>query len=57
MAHTYKSDAEIVIQFARDILTQFAKDQGWDLPDVREAIARLESAILSDLSDYNIPAQ
>ena len=37
MTNTYTSDVQVLIQFA--------KDQGWDLPDVMEAVARLEAAI------------
>ena len=49
MAHTYTSDVQVLIQFA--------KDQGWDLPDVVEAFGRLEAAIEKDLSDYSIPEE
>ena len=49
MPHTYESDVQVLIQFA--------KDQGWDLPDVMEAVARLEAAIMSDLNDYSTPSE
>lgn len=48
MAHTYTSDVQVLIQFA--------KDQGWDEPDVVEAYIRLEAAIAEGLSDYSISA-
>lgn len=47
MAHTYTSDVQVLIQFA--------KDQGWDLPDVMEAVERLENAIADGLQDYSYP--
>lgn len=47
MAHTYESDVELLIQFA--------KDQGFDLPDVIDAAKRLEDALLLDLNDYSYP--
>ena len=47
MAHTYTSDVQVLIQFA--------KDQGWDQLDVVEAYTRLDEAIAKDLSDYSIP--
>lgn len=49
MAHTYTSDVQVLIQFA--------KDQGWDLIDVVEAFMRLEAAIKKDLTDYSIPEE
>ena len=48
MVHTYTSDVQVLIQFA--------KDQGWDIPEVVEAYIRLDDAIDQDLSDYSIPA-
>lgn len=47
MFHTYTSDVEVLIQFA--------KDQGWNRPDIVEACSRLEDAIEKDLCDYSIP--
>lgn len=47
MAHTYTSDVQVLIQFA--------KDQGWDMPDLIEACTRLDAAISKDLNDYSIP--
>ncbi len=43
--HTYTSDVQVLIQFA--------KDQGFDLVDVMEAVARLEEAMTLDLDDYS----
>ena len=48
MTHTYVSDVQTLIQFA--------KDQGWDLPDVMETVERLEYAIMEELDDYSIQA-
>lgn len=47
MAHSYTSDVEVLIQFA--------KDQGWDVPEVMESVERLEHAIAEGLSDYSVP--
>lgn len=47
MAHTYKSDV--------DVLIQFAKDQGFDLDAVFQAVNRLEYAIGKGFTDYSIP--
>jgi len=47
MAHTYTSDVQVLIQFA--------KDQGFDLLEVMESVSRLESAIDADLIDYSFP--
>jgi predicted nucleotidyltransferase len=49
MAHTYTSDVQVLIQFA--------KDQGWDLCDVMDSVARLEKAIVEELDDYSIPEE
>lgn len=48
MAHTYTSDTQVLIQFA--------KDQGCDLDDVMQSVERLEDAIAKELDDYSIPA-
>ena len=47
MTHTYESDVQVLIQFARD--------QGWDDAEVMDAVARLEKAISEQLDDYSIP--
>ena len=47
MTHTYTSDVQVLIQFA--------KDQGWDLLEVMKAVERLEMAIDEKLDDYSIP--
>lgn len=47
MAYTYTSDVQKLIQFAHD--------QGFDLPDLMAACARLEHAITEDLTDYSYP--
>lgn len=43
--NTFKSDLEILIQFA--------KDQGWDEVDVMFAVQRLEMALSEGLKDYS----
>jgi predicted nucleotidyltransferase len=47
MTHTYTSDVQVLIQFA--------KDQGWDILEVMNAVERLEMAINEKLDDYSIP--
>lgn len=47
MAYTYTSDVQALIQFV--------KDQGWDIPELVEAAARLEQAIAEGVEDYSIP--
>ena len=49
MIHTYTSDVQVLIQFA--------KDQGFDMSDVVEAYTRLDDAIDKGLSDYSIPSE
>jgi PRTRC genetic system protein C len=44
--HSYESDVQVLIQFA--------KDQGWDMPNIMEAVMRLEEAIKDGFDDCNI---
>lgn len=47
MYHDRKSDTKLLIQFA--------KDQGFDEPDLMEAVVRLEACHNEGLMDYGIP--
>lgn len=40
-----------------EVLIQFAKDQGFDIPEVTRAAKRLEDAIALDLQDYYYPKE
>ena len=37
------------------LLMQFALDQGWDMPDLMEAVERLSKCHEDRLQDYSIP--